>query len=230
LAASALALADAGLDALGAADALGVALGTIAGSASSRGDFCTQAMQDGIRGVNPALFPNTVVNSPASQVAIRFGTRAFSSTLAGGPTASLDAIEYGATMVRLGRAQAVLAGGADELSTWTYAAFDSLGQLARATAAVPERSAPFGQGRNGFVLGEGAALMVLEPLEAARARGVHVYAEYLGGAGGVDVRVADRPPRSRAMARIVREALQQAATAPGEIDLVLAGGSGAVSG
>ncbi|HET7618106.1 MAG TPA: beta-ketoacyl synthase N-terminal-like domain-containing protein [Vicinamibacterales bacterium] len=230
LGASALALADAGLSEGRNGDEVGIALGTMAGSASSRGDFCAQAMRDGIRGVNPALFPNTVVNSPASQVAIRFGAHAFNATIAGAGHAALEAIEYGAAMIRLGHARVVLAGGAEELSPWTYEAFDRLGLLARETPERDERAAPFARGRNGLVLGEGAAMFVLESVDAARRRGATIYAEYHGGASATDLRVSDGPPAAKTIARAIGEAVERAGVAAREIDWVAVGASGSVSG
>jgi 3-oxoacyl-[acyl-carrier-protein] synthase II len=230
LGASALALADAGLSEGRDGDEVGIALGTLAGSASSRGDFCAQAMRDGIRGVNPALFPNTVVNSPASQVAIRFGAHAFNATIAGTGHAALEAIEYGAAMIRLGRARVVLAGGAEELSPWTYEAYDRLGLLARKTPAGEEQAAPFARGRNGVVLGEGAAMVVLESIDAARRRGATIYAEYRGGASATDPRVGEGPPTAKTIARAAGEALAQAGVAAHEIDWVAVGAGGSIAG
>lgn len=230
LAASALALSDAGLSDARDGDEVGIALGTLAGSASSRGDFCAQAMRDGIRGVNPALFPNTVVNSPASQVAIRFAAHAFNATIAGAGHASLEAIEYGAAMIRLGRARVVLAGGAEELSPWTYEAYDRLGLLAHETPARGEEAAPFARGRNGLVLGEGAAMVVLESIDDARRRGATIYAEYRGAGTSTDLRVSSGPPRAKTMARAIEAALARAGVASREVDWVAAGGAGTVAG
>jgi 3-oxoacyl-[acyl-carrier-protein] synthase II len=230
LGASALALTDAGLSEERNGDEVGIALGTMAGSASSRGDFCAQAMRDGIRGVNPALFPNTVVNSPASQVAIRVGAHAFNATVAGAGHAALEAIEYGAAMIRLERARIVIAGGAEELSPWTYEAYDRLGLLARETPEREEQAAPFARGRHGVVLGEGAAMFVLESVDAARRRGATIYAEYRGSASTTDQRVLNGPPGAKTIARAIGEALAHAGVAAAAIDWVAVGAGGSVSG
>jgi 3-oxoacyl-[acyl-carrier-protein] synthase II len=175
LAAAALALDDAGLAPPPAgAERAGVVLATTVGSAQSRGEFFVEAIRGGPRAVNPALFPNTVVNSPASQVAIRFGLRGPNTTIASGFTASLRALDVAARLVASGQADLVLAGGVEELSELTYAAFHNAGLLASADHPAGERSVPFDRHRHGLHLGEGAAILVAEPLERARARGARV--------------------------------------------------------
>jgi 3-oxoacyl-[acyl-carrier-protein] synthase II len=207
-----------------------VVLATTFGSASGRGDFYIEAVRGGPRAVNPALFPNTVVNSPASQVAIRFGLRGPNTTVSAGFASSLRALEYAADMIRLGRAQAVLAGGVEELSPVTYYAFAKTGTLSPADAG-PERCLPFDRRRNGTVFGEGAVLFVLESLAAARARGARVHAEYRGGASTTDTTIFDRPrPRPQAAVRAIREALARAAVEAGEIGWVASGADGSVAG
>src|SRR3989338_2336620 len=96
-------------------DAMGVVLGSTMGSVRSISSFDVEAVRDGPRYVNPALFPNTVINSPASQVSIRFGIRGLNSTISAGFSSSLCAIEYAVDMLRLGRSRCLLAGGVEEL-------------------------------------------------------------------------------------------------------------------
>jgi len=229
LTAGALALRDAGLDpgpdTDSAGDDFGIALGSNSGSLTSRCDFYRGALEGGFRSVNPALFPNTVICSPAGQVAIRFGLRGCNATLSSGPGVALEAIGYAARAIETGRARRMLAGGAEELSPWVQRALDLTPFLA---AAGPEETgavcAPFDRRRRGTLLGEGAALFVLEEREAAVARGAPIYAEYRGGAATTDHRAFGRfnlRPGSGAAA--IQRALDSAGVAPDAIDYVACG-------
>lgn len=164
--AAALALEDAGLQITEENSCkTGVAVGTTFGSLKSIMDFDTSAIKDGIKYVNPALFPNTVINSPASQVSIRFNIKGFNVTISTGFCAGLDAINYGVNFIKAGRVNMVLAGGVEELCLQTFAGFYKAGCL-----------------EDGVVLGEGACLFVLEELDSALKRKAKIYAEIKGRA------------------------------------------------
>lgn len=189
LCAAKLALDDAGYEISGhTAASVGVVLGSFVGSLKSRSDFYYEAIKGGPRSVNPALFPNTVVNSPASQVSIRFGITGFNATITNGFTSSLEAVDYAVNMIRSGRAQAVLAGGTEELAEASFWALSSAGLLSRDEDHCLECSRPYDRGRNGFVFGEGSAILFLENLEHARSRGARILGEYKGGAFSTDQR------------------------------------------
>ncbi len=158
-------------------DEVGVVLGTTLGSVWSISEFDKQALREGPRYVNPALFPNTVINSPASQVSIRFKIKGFNTTIATGFTSSLDALKYARDFVRWGRAKAVLVGGVEELCLQTYLGFYKLNFLSGSKNSDPELNCPFDKRRNGIVFGEGSALVLIEDLESAKARGAKIYAE-----------------------------------------------------
>ncbi len=142
----------------------GVAVGTTLGSLRSISDFDRDAILEGPRYVNPALFPNTVINSPASQVSIKFNIKGFNATISTGFSASLDAINYAADFIRLGRVKVVLAGGVEELCLQAFVGFYKAGLS--------------------VTIGEGSAILVLEDLDLARQRNARIYAEVSGyGAG-----------------------------------------------
>ncbi len=165
LCAAHLALEDSGL--LYKEDAgaeIGVCLGSTAGSVQSRAAYFATLHREGVRGLNPALFPNTVVNSPSAQVAIRFGLKGYNATISSGAASSLHALDYAARSIATGRAPAALAGGVEELGEFFFMAFHQGGCL-----------------DDGLVLGEGAAVLALEEAGAARARGARILAEYAGG-------------------------------------------------
>jgi len=158
--------------------AFGVSMGSTFGSISSVSNFDREALTEGPRYVNPGLFPNTVINSPASQVSIKFNIKGFNATISSAFCAGLDAIGYAADQIRLGRAKTVFAGGVEELCEQLFLGFYKTDCLAGLNG--PEICAPFDKRRNGILLGEGACVLVLEDLDAALMRKAHIYAEVLG--------------------------------------------------
>ena len=161
-------------------DIYGVSLGSTMGSVRSISEFDKEALREGPRAVNPALFPNTVINSPASHISIKFNIQGFNSTIATGFCSSLDAIYYAMNMINLYEYKVVLTGGVEELCEQTYKGFHKIGHLAGSRPGKEEIDCPFDKRRNGIVMGEGACIVVLEELEHARARDAKVYAEVLG--------------------------------------------------
>lgn len=181
LAAAKLAIDDARLDITDDnRNEIGVVLGSTMGSVHSISEFDKEGLREGPRYVNPAHFPNTVINSPASQVAIRFGLKGLNSTISTGFSASLDAIGYAMDMLRLGRAETLLVGGVEELCIQTFLGFYKVGLLTTSQNGSQPLFAPFDPRRSGTLLGEGAAFFVIESLEHAQQRGASVMAELLG--------------------------------------------------
>jgi 3-oxoacyl-[acyl-carrier-protein] synthase II len=188
-----------------------VVVGDTLGSLPSIFDFDKEAMLEGPHYVNPALFPNTVINSPASQVSIRFNIRGFNTTISTGFRASLDALSYAADFIRFGRAKCVLAGGVEELCLQTFLGFYKTGCLAGLDDGAIELSCPFDRRRNGFIFGEGAGMLALEDLDSALGRKAKIYAEVMGagcGLGGLE--------------RSMQKALDKSGLAPADIDYICA--------
>ncbi len=158
----------------------GVVVGNTLGSVSSISNFDRDAVIDGPQYVNPALFPNTVINSPASQVSLRFNIKGLNTTISTGFSASLDALKYAYDFLRLGRAKFILAGAVEELCEQIYLGFYKTGFLAGTSLGSVELSCPFDKRRNGIVLSEGAGILVLEELGSAVDRGANIYAEVSG--------------------------------------------------
>jgi len=165
--------------------AIGVSLGTTFGSLHSISQFDRSGLIDGPRFVNPSHFPNTVINSPASQISIRFNIKGFNTTISTGFCAGLDAISYAADFIRQGRADAVLAGGVEELCEETFFLFHNLGYLSGISGHEPV-SRPFDAARDGFVLSEGSAVLVLEEEQHAVNRGAEILAVVLGAGNAFD--------------------------------------------
>ncbi len=181
LVAAKLAIDDARLDVTDAnRNNIGVVLGSTMGSVHSISEFDKEGLREGPRYVNPAQFPNTVINSPASQVGIRFGLRGLNATISTGFTAALDAFSYAMNMLQHERVTTLLVGGVEELCLQTFLGFYKLGLLAPSENGTPPLFAPFDARRCGTVLGEGAAFFVVESYEQAMSRQVPIYAELLG--------------------------------------------------
>lgn len=232
LVAAKLAIEDAKLDITdGNRNEIGVVLGSTMGSVHSISEFDKEGLREGPRYVNPALFPNTVINSPASQVAIRFGLRGLNSTISTGFTASLDAIGYAWDMLHLGRAHALLVGGVEELCIQTFLGFYKLGFLATAQNGAAPFYGPFDARHCGAFLGEGAAFFVMEPLERARARGATIRAELLGYSSQFHPACLYRyDPEAQGPMAVMRQAMEEAQLSPADIDAVSASANSTKAG
>lgn len=204
-------------------DYFGVSLGSTMGSVWSISEFDKEALRDGPRSVNPALFPNTVINSPASHISIRFNIQGFNATISTGFCSSLDAIYYAMNMMELYEYKAVLAGGVEELCEQTYKGFYKIGHLAGSRAGKDEVNCPFDKRRNGILFGEGAGIVMLEELEHAKARGAAIYAEVLGYGSAFDpARRNIYSPKAAGAAQAMRACLDDARVAAGDIDYISA--------
>lgn len=191
----------------------GVVIGTNLGSIKSISDYDREAMVEGPRYVNPALFPNTVINSPSSQISIRFNIKGFNVTVSTGFTCGIESLNYAVNAIKLGRAKAVLAGAVEELSIQTFIGFYKSGCLAGTDSASIELSCPFDKRRNGVILGEGACVLMLEELESAQERGAHIYAEIKGSHSAFNQDIASA----------MVQALNKSGLKPQEVDYICSG-------
>lgn len=164
---------------------IGVSVGATFGSLHSISQFDRVGLIEGPRYVNPSHFPNTVLNSPASRVSIRFNIRGFNTTISTGFCSGTDALSYAADFIRLNRADAVLTGGVEELCEETFLAFHTLGYLSGNDGSEP-LSCPFDARRNGVILSEGAAVLLLENEDHAGRRGADILARVLGCGNSFD--------------------------------------------
>jgi 3-oxoacyl-[acyl-carrier-protein] synthase II len=201
---------------------MGVSVGTTFGSLHSISQFDRSGLIEGPRFVNPSHFPNTVINSPASQVSIRFKIKGFNTTISTGFCASLDAVSYAADFIRLNRADVVLAGGVEELCEETFMGFHKLGCLSGMDGSEPA-CRPFDAGRNGVILAEGAAVLVLEDEEHAVNRGTAILARVLGYGNAFDPS-AERSftHAGQGLKNAINRALEDASLTPEDIDYVSA--------
>ncbi|MEU1478309.1 beta-ketoacyl-[acyl-carrier-protein] synthase family protein [Streptomyces sp. NPDC005760] len=174
------------------------------------------------------LFDFFVPTPLAREVAWAAGAEGPAAVVSTGCTSGLDAVGYALDLIRDGSADVMITGASDApLSPITYACFDAL----RATSPDNHDPAgacrPFDRTRNGFALGEGAAIFVLEEYEHARRRGAHMYAELAGFATRCNAyHMTGLRPDGREMAEAIRAAMAQACAAPEDFDYINAHGSG----
>lgn len=208
---------------------VGIVIGDTLGSISSISDFDREALTEGPRYVNPALFPNTVINSPASQVAIKFNIKGLNATLSTGFSASLDAINYAVDMLESGKARVILAGGVEELCIQIFLGFYKCGLLSGSNGAGAEICCPFDKRRNGVILGEGAGILVLEPLSSALNRQATIYAQVRGFGNGFDAfRINRYNPQAAGLKKSMRLALEESGISAQEVDYISSGANSSV--
>jgi 3-oxoacyl-[acyl-carrier-protein] synthase II len=221
------AVADAGLDGAYDPSRVGVLFGTAIGGFIGIMEQAEILRERGADRVAPTFIPNVLVDTASGQIAISLGFRgpnyAPVSACATGSTAVGEAAE----LIRRGDADAVLAGGAEAcLHPLILAGFCAMRGLAAEDEHPPRASRPFDATRAGFVMGEGACVLVLEELEAARERGAQVYAEILGYGGSNDAHHLAQPdPESVGVAEMMRRALDRAGVEPERVGYINAHGT-----
>jgi len=223
-----LALNDSGLsESIRNKEEVGLMLGTMFCSVHTISEFDRRALEAGPAYASPMDFSNTVINAAAGQTAIMHNLRGINSTISTGTTSGLQAIAYAAEVIRSGRARAILAGGADELCFESFYGFDRAGLLCRSDNRAGDFPIPFDKRRNGFALGEGAALLMLENANFARERGARTLAEINGCGFGYDcLQGEDEEAAVAAIALSIRHALNDAFVGPHEIDCLSASANG----
>ena len=216
-----------GVDAIAGADpACGLVCGTMFGSIHSIASFDWSGLEDGPNLVNPMDFPNTVINSAAGQAAIKFKLGGVNSTICAAQASGLYALDYATGFVRLGRALMLVAGGAEELSEECWCGFQKNNLLSASNTALP-----FHPSRDGVVLGEGAALLVLESAESALARGAQPWAEIAGFGCAQDAsNTSSFASRAEGATAAIHSALESTGIGSKQIACVIASASGSRPG
>jgi 3-oxoacyl-[acyl-carrier-protein] synthase II len=182
---------------------------------------------EGPHRVSPLFVPQALNNLAAGQIAIRFGAGGPSLCHATACAAGNHALGAAARLVRLGEADVMLAGGAEAaICPLAIGGFSNMRALSTRAEALSTACRPFDRDRDGFVMGEGAGLLVLEGLEHARARGATIYAELLGSAETTDAYHITAPsPDGEGAARCMRLALHNAGLAVTDVDYINAHGT-----
>ena len=221
------AVADAALDGAYSPDRIGILFGTAIGGVMGIVEQVDVLRDRGPDRVAPTFIPNVLVDTASGQLAIALGFRgpnyAPVSACATGSTAVGEAAE----LIKRGAADAVLAGGAEACITpLILAGFCAMRGLAAEDEHPPRASRPFDATRAGFVMGEGACVLVLEELEAAERRGATAYAEILGyGMSNDGHHLAQPDPESVGVVAMMRQALERAGVEPGQVGYVNAHGT-----
>jgi len=219
VAASAQATAEAGLDGGDAVapERLGVLVGTGVGGLTTLEAECRAWLDGGDRAVSPHFVPMMMPNAAAGTIAMRLGAHGPGFSLSSACATGSHAIGEALRVIQRGEADAVVCGGTEAaLTGLCIAAFRRMGALSREGI-----SRPFDAERDGFVMGEGAALVVLEDAEVAERRGATPYAELLGYGATSDAHHMVQPRADgREAARAATIALDDAGVEPGEIDYV----------
>jgi 3-oxoacyl-[acyl-carrier-protein] synthase II len=209
-------------------DDVGVALGTFTAGLDSLVEYLDGLVERGPTGVPAILFSNTVANAPASLCAIEFGLRGPNVTFNQREASGIAALAFGVDAVRHGRATTMVCGGADSVEQIFFKVHDRFRALSpmRGTDAR-EAARPFDRDRNGFTLGEGCFLLLVESAPAAAARGARVFGEILGiGAASTPTPPNEWPATGAGLARAMRHALADAALASGDVGAVIAASNG----
>ncbi len=164
---------------------IGVSIGTTFGSLKSIAEFDRASLIDGPRYVNPSFFPNTVINSPASRISIRFKIKGFNTTISTGCCSGIDAISYASDFIRMARADIVFAGAVEELCEDTFLILHTFGCLSGSNG-TDTRCCPFDARRDGIIFSEGSAVIALEEEKHAIRRNASILGYISGYANAFD--------------------------------------------
>jgi len=220
VAAARMAETDAELDIASEPDRVGAMMATAQGGVSSLAEVCRELDETGR--IHPTLVTAFMPNMGAGLVSIELGLRGPLGSPCTACAASAMAVGGGYDAIRLGRAEVMLCGGSEAgITPLAMAGFAAMRALSRRNDEPASASRPFDAGRDGFVMGEGAAVLVLEELEHARARGARVYAEVGGyGVSSDSFHMTEPDPQGTGQARAMHSALRDAGVAPEDVDYV----------
>jgi 3-oxoacyl-[acyl-carrier-protein] synthase II len=219
--------ADSGFDVAPEAERVGASIATGIGGLQAFQDCYDVLLERGPDRVNPFSIPQIIPNMGAAWVSMELGTRGPLSSQCTACAASNMAIGEAGDMIRLGRADVVFAGGTEAgITPVGIAGFSAMRALARRNDEPEKASRPFDADRSGFVMGEAGAVIVLEDLEHARARGAKMYAELLGyGLSSDAAHVTEPDPTGKNPARAMKMAFGDADISPDEVDYINAHGT-----
>jgi 3-oxoacyl-[acyl-carrier-protein] synthase II len=227
LAAGKEALDDSALDAHYEPERMGILFGSAIGGFLGIMQQHEALQERGPERISPYFLPSVLVDSASGQLAISLGLRGPNYAPVSACATGSHAVGEGAEVVRRGDADAVLAGGTEAcMHPLILAGFCAMRGLAAEEEYPPRASRPFDATRAGFVIGEGAGALVLEELEAARARGATIYAEVLGyGTSNDGYHMAAPEPEATGVALMMRAALDRAGVEPERVDYINAHGT-----
>ena len=222
------AVADAGLDTPLDPERTGVVVGSAIGGIGIVEEQQRVLMEKGPGRVSATFLPNCLVDTATSYIATKLGVVGLNFAVVSACATGSHAIGEAAELIKRGRADVIVAGGTEACITpLVLAGFCQMQALAARNDDPPAASRPFDRGRSGFVVSEGAAVVVVESESHARARGAKVYAEVAGyGASNDAYHVATPHPESRGVIHMLTDALRSARVEPEEVGYVNAHGTG----
>lgn len=175
----------------------------------------------------PYLYDASMFNMPSAEIGAIYHTQGLNCTVSTGCTAATDSLGFSFELIREGRQDIIIAGGSEApVCPITFGAFDVVNVLAKNNDEPHKASRPFDNKRNGFVISEGAGVLVLEELEHAKKRGTHIYGEIVGyGTSCNAYHMTDLPEDGEAMERCIIDAVKDAGIKNEDIDYINTHGS-----
>ncbi len=227
VAAARMAQQDSGLPVAPESARIGAMMGSGVGGLATFQDQIDQMREKGPGRINPFFIPMMIPNMAAAQVSLELGTKGPLSATCTACAAGSNAIGDAYELVKSGRADAMFAGGSEApICLVGVGAFAAMRALSTRNDAPGQASRPFDSERDGFVMGEGAAVLVLEELEHAVARGAHIYAEMAGYGMSSDSFHMTLPDDSgRPQAHAITNALEEAGLGPADVEYINAHGT-----
>jgi len=207
---------------------IGVVMNTGGGGIADTEEATKTLLKKGPRHISPFFIPNIMPNAVACQVSIRYGIRGPVITSTAACASGNYAFVEAWRLLRLGEAEVIIAGGTESgITPLAIAALSRMGALSTRNDEPERACRPFDRDRDGFVFGEGAAVMILETEEHALRRGARIYAEVAGGSITCDAYHITAPdPEGDGAARAMQLALKSAGMKPEELDYISAHGTG----
>lgn len=221
LAAGTDALKDSGLEVTEAnAERIGVAVGSGIGGIATIEETCHAYHQGGPRKISPFFVPSTIINMVAGHLSIMHGLKGPNIAVVTACTTAAHNIGVAARMIAYGDADAMLAGGTEHaVSPTSMGGFGQMRALSSRNDDPTKASRPWDRDRDGFVLGDGAGVLMLEDYELAKARGARIYAELVGFGMSADAFHMTSPPDAgQGAAQAIRSALKDAQLNPDQVD------------
>lgn len=208
-------------------DRVGVLLGTALGGFVEAIEGHNVFLQKGADRISPFLASAILPNMPSFHVAARFRARGYNSTVTTACAAGTHAVGEASELIRNGFADAMLTGGADAIiSDIVFAAFGVMRAMSTRNDDPTHASRPFDKNRDGFIVGEGSAIFVLERLDRALARKARIYAEVLGYATNSDAyHFAAPDPQAIGATLVMKRAMENSGVTPDQIDYINAHGT-----
>jgi 3-oxoacyl-[acyl-carrier-protein] synthase II len=222
------AVADSGLDMGGEdSDKVGVIIGSGIGGMHTYETQLRNLFERGPRKVSPFTIPSLIGNMCSGLVAIELGARGPNFGTVSACATGTHSLGEAAHAIRRGDADVMIAGGSEAAITpFAYASFCSMKAMSTRNDEPQRASRPFDRNRDGFIMGEGAGILVLESLEHARARGARVYCELAGYAATCDAYHITQPdPEGKGLSMAMRRAIASAGANPGDVDYINAHGT-----